>query len=384
MLSLPPVPSVSKEQLAGFLLAVASAFFNGCFSVPSKLCRRKPDFVIFTVFVALGCGLSSFAVVALSTVLDISVGFSWWGSLSGVLALGGLLACFAALPLLGLATASATWSCVAVLVSFLWGSIGPSPVKKPMKSSDLSGLAVILLLVGATILNLSSQILHLLTGHSNSRAPRPEPMPHASFPSGRQASIAAASAVPSLALAQTESVGISLEEASSKEMLLVTPSAPSNFPKVLGLCLAASAGLCGGSILVPTEYDAEELQGLGAMLSFGLGSSSTGLLMGLLYWTACRRGRRLREELSCEMGFLGLVAGALWNAGNICQLLAQKRFNLAYGISYPILQCGLLVSGLIGIACFGEVRGKAILIFWAGAMLLIGGVVLLGLYGPGA
>ena len=49
-----------------------------------------------------------------------------------------------------------------------------------------------------------------------------------------------------------------------------------------------------------------------------------------------------------------------------------------------VLQCALVVGGLIGIFGFGEIKDKlAILIFLLADALVIAGAVLLGAYGPG-
>ena len=80
----------------------------------------------------------------------------------------------------------------------------------------------------------------------------------------------------------------------------------------------------------------------------------------------------------------GLCSGVVWNLGNISSLLAMKVYGVPFGIAYPILQCALVVGGLIGIFGFGEIKDKlAILIFLLADALVIAGAVLLGAYGPG-
>ena len=80
---------------------------------------------------------------------------------------------------------------------------------------------------------------------------------------------------------------------------------------------------------------------------------------------------------------MGVASGLVWNLGNVCQLLAQSVFSLPYGVAYPILQASLVVAGILGIACFGELRQKeAIVAFFAASALVVAGAVLLGLYGP--
>ena len=69
--------------------------------------------------------------------------------------------------------------------------------------------------------------------------------------------------------------------------------------------------------------------------------------------------------------------------GNLCQIIAQSVCKVPYGIAYPLLQAGLMVSGFLGIYVFREiVERPAILVFFACAGLVLVGAVLLGLYGP--
>ena len=74
----------------------------------------------------------------------------------------------------------------------------------------------------------------------------------------------------------------------------------------------------------------------------------------------------------------------MWNAGNLCQIIAMGVYALPYGIAYPILQAALMVSGLLGIFVFREiVERPAIIVFFTCAGLVVVGAVLLGLFGPG-
>ena len=57
--------------------------------------------------------------------------------------------------------------------------------------------------------------------------------------------------------------------------------------------------------------------------------------------------------------------------------------GVPYGVAYPILQASLVVSGILGIAVFGELRQRAsITCFFAASALVVAGAVLLGVYGP--
>lgn len=73
----------------------------------------------------------------------------------------------------------------------------------------------------------------------------------------------------------------------------------------------------------------------------------------------------------------GLLAGAVWQAGNVCSVLATQDPRVGLAVAYPIMQCGLFVAGAWGIALFGEVRGRWQALYWASGGVLLGGAVLL-------
>merc|ERR1719198_2225592 len=79
----------------------------------------------------------------------------------------------------------------------------------------------------------------------------------------------------------------------------------------------------------------------------------------------------------------GMCSGLVWNLGNLCSILAMEFADLPYGIAYPILQSALVVAGLIGIFIFREItQPGAILVFFLSAFVVLGGAILLSVYGP--
>ena len=109
----------------------------------------------------------------------------------------------------------------------------------------------------------------------------------------------------------------------------------------------------------------------------------------------------VKLSMGCQAVFTSCATG------NVCSVIAQNPpFSLPYGVAYPILQCALFFGGLWGIYVFKEITGNSIGVFWGGAgflrwtggvpnpsprpasvpgaLTLVAGVILLGLYGPGA
>lgn len=79
-------------------------------------------------------------------------------------------------------------------------------------------------------------------------------------------------------------------------------------------------------------------------------------------------------------GLPGLLAGVIWNTGNVCSILAVQDPEVGLAVAYPIMQSGLFVAGMWGVLCFGEMRGaKAmpLLLYWASGAMVFSGSCLL-------
>jgi len=159
-----------------------------------------------------------------------------------------------------------------------------------------------------------------------------------------------------------------------------------------GVPAALVVGISGGSILVPESFVPERLSGLAILPSFGLSAGALGLFVFVAYWVLYKRqplslrpGGGLAAELRPDVLIYGIISGCVWNTGNICQIIDLSYLHMPYGLSYPILQCALVVAGLWGIMVFKEVTDRLqVLVFCGGVGLLLVGVVLLGLFGPGS
>lgn len=352
------------EPDIGILIAVLSAFFNGSFPVWSKLGDEDTDPVVFNGAVGLGAFFSSLLVPLIWDVpffVDFDR-FTIFGMLGGVLFVGATLCSFVAIPKLGLGIAMAVWSCSAIFVAFFWGVFGPEQVRSDVLDMPLALVSLACLTVGAVVIVSSEPIARRCCG-GDANAER-----HVSF-IVRQAS--------SQSYTQSFNSRPSGDGTDRAER-----STGRNF--AVGMTFALSVGLFGGSVLVPMKFIPEDRGGLKTVGSFGFGAAIASQLVSLLYWKVIVR----KPSYPC-MPWLTLVAGILsgstWNAGNICQIIAQSPpISLGYGIAYPVNQCGMLFGGLWGIFVFSEIKGHAVLVFFSGATVLVVGVVLLGLYGPGA
>jgi hypothetical protein len=315
------------------------------------LAKEDVDSVVFNGIVGFGAFLSSLIVPLIAGKAYV---FSLAVMFGGIIFICATLCTFIAIPKIGLGTACATWSCTAIFVSFLWGVVGPEQVRAEMKNAPLSLLSLCCLAVGATIIVSAEELAQRVW--KNERA--------APLTSGEE-----------------QQNGSSFVGKQSSQ-LDVAGAVQGAGDRAIGLLFSLCTGVFGGSILVPMKLVPADISGLETVVSFGIGAGIMSLLVTSIYWKLIAK----KSGFPCVEGrtlLAGLLAGATWNAGNICQIVAQSPpIELAYGIAYPLNQCGMFFAGLWGIFAFSEIKGKAIRVFWLGAAVLAAGVILLGLYGP--
>ena len=124
------------------------------------------------------------------------------------------------------------------------------------------------------------------------------------------------------------------------------------------------------------------------MPAFGVGTLVAGSLVTGAYLLLRKvRGQEIPAFHPQATMLAGVMSGTAWNIGNLCSILAQSvpaDDPLSYGVAYPMFQCALFFSGLWGVFWFKEIRStSAISIFFLSGVTLLGGAVILGLYGPG-
>lgn len=331
----------------GFTLAVGSALANGSFAALSKMprvLRAGTEPIVFNTYVCYGVFLSGLVVLPFMHLADQDIGFTGYGFLAGCLFVMATLFSFLAIPEVGLAIGQAVWSGSAVMVAFLWGSVGPEAVRKPTQSIGGSIGAVVCLLTG---------IFGII------------------YSQGLSTAGAAPASAPLLAGGKK-----GLAEGAEQET-------PRTGNRGLGLMYASLVGGFGGSILVPLSYvDDERLNKIGFLPSFGLGCFVLGTLVAVgKYGLIDKRMPALDITASLAPA---LASGLVWNLGNTASIYAMAGENgLSYGVAYPLMQCALFVSGLWGIFVFKEItRPLAIAVFFGFGAILLGGAVLLAVYGP--
>lgn len=252
-----------------------------------------------------------------------------FGVLSGAFFVLSALHAVLAISRIGLAAASGIWCGVAVLVSAAWGIWGAG---ERIHSPTTAALGIASLLVGI-------------------------------------GGIAAVS----------HAGGAERERGKEEEVLLESGGRSGERQAALpGLVAAVVAGALGGMILAPMTAAPAQLRGPAYLPSMAVGT----LLTAPLTTTATLLlpqgpGLQLPGLADWRMALVGMAGGAVWNAGNLASILATSNPRVGLAVAYPIMQAGLFVAGLWGMA-LGELPGARIRAAYlaAGAVLLAGAALL--------
>lgn len=133
-----------------------------------------------------------------------------------------------------------------------------------------------------------------------------------------------------------------------------------------GFALAVLTGVVFGSQYVPLKWANLAPQVFFFPMSFGI--LMTGLGLAIL--------KRVRFE-SRGVG-AALLSGVVWNLGNLLAASAISLIGMAKG--FPITQLSVLMAVLWGLLYFKEItQKKKVLQVLAGAVILLGGIIILGL-----
>lgn len=133
-----------------------------------------------------------------------------------------------------------------------------------------------------------------------------------------------------------------------------------------GLFAAVAAGLIFGSQLVPVKVGSVATGDF--FFSVSLGIFITAMMMAMV--------RKIR--FSTEVLKEGLISGAIWNVGNLLSLISLSLIGLSK--AGPISQIATLVAVFWGLFYFKEItKPKVKLQVLIGAIILLGGVIILGL-----
>ena len=374
---------MASASPVGLILAVLSAVFNGSFAGFAKFeSAALVHPLVFNLYLSVGVQLSSFFVLPFMPLIHSPPLFCPLGVLAGLLFVGASSLSFVAVSYIGLSTGQGVWGGTAILVAFLWGTLGPPPVSMTVNSWPLSIVACALLLAGVIGIVKCQAIGNKAAIMLSGRGALTEPLAPAIISSEEAADV----------VVDPVNAG-AIDGNGSGDLGLPSSRGSKSGARVAGLVAALLVGVFGGSILVPSSFLVElqpEYKGLGALAflpSFGFGSfMGSALLTCIWYATASslpQHGDARAVLGNCKTLLAGMASGLVWNLGNFCQLVAQQVYHVPYGVAYPILQAALVVAGLLGIFVFRELQDRAaVTAFFISSVIVIAGAVLLGVYGP--
>ena len=375
-----------SNEYIGYLLVLLALICDGSYGAFAKLeqvSRLHPALLGF--FLCCGLCLTSFCFLPWG--VEYGQPFTWYGVLSGIILSPGVgLFVGLAIQCLGLSQGVALWSALAIITSFLWGSVGPSVVREPIASVPLSLLAIAALLTG--ILGvvycepLGRRLRSLLASNPYS-APN-------SAPGAKRADAAAPEKAPAGKTDDAAGEWVVSDGPGGGFVRRGSTAAADPMRLAVGCVAALVVGVTGGSFLIPLYYD--EGKGdlasrvaVSYMPSVGLGALLGGALCTAVSFAAVvAQGGALPTASQVRAAALpGLAMGFLFAIDVVCQLVALDTYDLPYATVFPLVRCNVVVAGLWGICAFGELRdGASIAVFFASCGAVLIGAVLLALYGP--
>ena len=150
----------------------------------------------------------------------------------------------------------------------------------------------------------------------------------------------------------------------------------------LGLLGAILDGILGGAMLVPMHYS--KYRGEEYVISFGTGAMTVTIIFWIIRWMynsydqkSIGKGFNVLPSMHIKNTFLpGISAGLIWSLGNLGQIMSVSSLGESIGMS--IVQSGMIVSGILGITWFKEIKGRKAISFWSmSAFSTFIGIVLL-------
>jgi glucose uptake protein GlcU len=403
----------------GLIAAFIGVIGFGTFGAPLKSEAANsvdPDPFVLQTYKSTMCFLTSFLVLSLGEEYT----FSPYGLLSGFLwVIGGASGIFG-IRNSGLAISVGTWSAITVLVSFTWGIFifGETVVSKWW---TLVGISMMIGgFIGMTYFSSPSVIernqeeeqqeeqlsassssieVRSSTGDDNRNengntleqplleeyvkdAEREEFEQREQNESGNTSPITVDENEAELSVNNDEVDTDSNEEGedvSEHEVIFLGMKCDR---RKLGIVGAITDGVLGGGNLIPMHYSA--YHGEEYIISFATGA----IIVTIFFWIL-RLGYNAHDQKSIRKGwnslpsmhfrtlvFPGVLAGTLWSIGNIGQIMSVSYLGESIGMS--IVQSSMIVSGMLGIFWFREIRGLKVIICWSiSAFITFIGIIVL-------
>ncbi|KAF6265590.1 hypothetical protein COO60DRAFT_1697639 [Scenedesmus sp. NREL 46B-D3] len=355
---------------SGLGLALLAALCNGSFTALAKCDRVRRAQVpayIFNLWLCLGVCLAS-APIAYGTALR--------GALSGVLFVLSTAASMQAIQLIGLSQAVGIGCGTAALVSFTWGVLVEAGTISQLPRA-LAGIAAILLgIAGVAGAGALQQAIAAQQQQQQQQQQVTRQQP------GAAAAAAAASIEPPqlqeplLTDVEQDAISTAAAGAAGGGQPQAGHQQQQQPRTMAGLLLAVTTGVFGGLILTPMDYVGRECRGLPYQAALAVGVLAAALpVTYCLHWLQTGQVRASLPLKPLAAAAPGVLAGIIWASASASSMVASATIGLA--ITYPIMQSGLFVAGLLGIVLYGELYSvKPHLVYWSSGVVLVCGIVL--------
>eukprot|EP00301_Raphidiophrys_heterophryoidea_P024452 c7945_g1_i1.p1 GENE.c7945_g1_i1~~c7945_g1_i1.p1 ORF type:complete len:383 (+),score=50.22 c7945_g1_i1:82-1149(+) len=345
----------------GILAVVMSATFFGSFTsfikIPSVM-KLELDPVVFQ------CYKSFFAFASCFLALTVRpFEFTAWGIVSGMSWIPAGIAAIISVRSIGISVGQGLWSGLIILVNCMWGIL---VFHEDIGNAWITIPGILMLICGVVGISTCTIVGEFLGGLFFGQESK----------SGRQP----------LLDPPDKSTSADLEPNTDDSLTKVPSIFPPDqkYPRWVGFAAAIFNGLWGGSIYVPMKIASEQgvkTSGFDYLVSFGIGVGIVQIFILIVYGVI--RVTYLNKPFFPDFHFktlrwAGSAAGIFWSIGNFFSLLAINCLGEAVGFS--ACQASLLVSGLLGVFLYHEIRGFSIVVFFFFGIITISGVFLM-MYG---
>mmetsp|Transcript_5234 Transcript_5234/g.10613 ORF Transcript_5234/g.10613 Transcript_5234/m.10613 type:complete len:397 (-) Transcript_5234:1189-2379(-) len=369
----------------GLLAAFVACIGFGSFGAPLKseaVNMVNPNPFVLQTYKSAICFITCWIVLLLGAEFE----FTTWGIVSGFLWVTGGVGGIYGIRNAGLAISVGTWSSVTVLISFAWGIFF---FDEEVQSIAGTSIGVVFLLLGFVGMAYFSSAGEDYRDEEALTEPLLESSDEEACTLRDNEACTSDEGLMNLVQTETNVVKGSLIEFEVEEQqtIIANPKEKVGLEyekKLLGLLGAVLDGVLGGSNLIPMKLAPTIYQGLDYTISFAIGAAIATLTGWILYFlvSSCKEesfaaGYQALPSLHLRKIWMqGTVSGTLWSIGNVSQILSVTLLGESIGMS--IIQSQMIISGLLGIVLFKEIKDMKTIIFWvASAVVTFTGIVFL-------
>mmetsp|Transcript_5235 Transcript_5235/g.10614 ORF Transcript_5235/g.10614 Transcript_5235/m.10614 type:complete len:349 (-) Transcript_5235:1189-2235(-) len=342
----------------------------------------NPNPFVLQTYKSAICFITCWIVLLLGAEFE----FTTWGIVSGFLWVTGGVGGIYGIRNAGLAISVGTWSSVTVLISFAWGIFF---FDEEVQSIAGTSIGVVFLLLGFVGMAYFSSAGEDYRDEEALTEPLLESSDEEACTLRDNEACTSDEGLMNLVQTETNVVKGSLIEFEVEEQqtIIANPKEKVGLEyekKLLGLLGAVLDGVLGGSNLIPMKLAPTIYQGLDYTISFAIGAAIATLTGWILYFlvSSCKEesfaaGYQALPSLHLRKIWMqGTVSGTLWSIGNVSQILSVTLLGESIGMS--IIQSQMIISGLLGIVLFKEIKDMKTIIFWvASAVVTFTGIVFL-------